>query len=85
MIRQLSAEQRAAHLLLGIVTDLVTGLRAESMRADHEAQRARRSDDETADYIELATLARGRLEGAQMVQRRLQGLARGATGGQGGG
>lgn len=75
--RRLTDQQRAALLMMPIVTGIVTELHDTAVNAENDAKRARKSNDAAADYIELAIRARGRVTGAAMVLDILKGIARG--------
>ncbi len=80
MRREMSNEQRAAHIVLPLVYDLVKSLRAESIRVDVESRRAaktERSHDAKLDWTEIRAKQQGRLEGAQGVLELLKRTAAG--------
>jgi hypothetical protein len=72
--RKLSDEQRAAHVLLPLLSGIAAGLRLTAQ----EVQRARASTtaDAKRDWAEVLARAEGRREGAELMLREVARLAR---------
>lgn len=70
-------QQRAAHIVLPIVAELVRELTAENDQVRKQSSVSKKNADATDDWREFAARAEGRLEGARRVAGLLQALARG--------
>lgn len=75
--RRLTDQQRAAHLLLPMVGELLKTMNTEATQTEGEAKRARKRHDSSSDWTELAIKARARAEGASRVAAMIQAVARG--------
>lgn len=70
-------QQRAAHMMLPVVAELVKELQAEYRAVLKEAQQPKKNHDAMDDWREFAARAEGRVQGAQRVAGLLQVVARG--------
>lgn len=75
--RKTTDRQRAALLILPTVGAVVRELEETAITAEAEAKARRKSHDTTRDFQELATKARGRVEGAYKVLKAVRTAAEG--------
>jgi hypothetical protein len=75
--RKLNPHQRAAHLVLPLVAELIKELDDEAKHVEAEARRPKKSHDAGSDWVEMALKARAKVDGASRVAGMLQRLARG--------